>query len=142
MKARWPEVKTLAVLNWDASSLVDVIDILVFQYQELDNTAMAAAKEAFAQAGKHVWGYHCISPAPSVFLNTFVDVPPSKARLIPWLAAAENFSGWLYWYTNWGSRHAPSAIDSALHCLVPLRELDRETGRSAYDPQVCVVTLL
>ena len=127
---------TLAVLNWDPSALVDVIDILVFQYQELGNAAMAAAKDTFTRAGKHVWGYHCISPSPSVFLNTFVDVPPMKARLIPWLAAAEGFSGWLYWYTNWGSRHAPSATDPALQALVPLRALDQPTGRSTYDPRV------
>ena len=129
-------MKTLAVLNWNASALVDVVDILVFQYQELSSPAMAATKDAFVRAGKQVWGYHCISPSPSVFLNTFLDIPLMKARLIPWLAAAENFSGWLYWYTNWGSRHAASATDTALHTLTPLRELELRTGRSSYDPQV------
>jgi hypothetical protein len=136
IKTRWPEVRTLAVLNWDPSAVVDFIDILVFQYQELQIPAMAAARDNFVRAGKQVWGYHCISPSPSIYLNTFVDVPPMKARLIPWLAAAEDLDGWLYWYTNWGSRHAASAIDPALQQLVPLRQLDEMTGRSTYTPKV------
>ena len=35
--------------------------------------------------GKHVWGYHCVSPTPNAYLNSFVDVPVMKQRLIPWL---------------------------------------------------------
>lgn len=136
IKRRWPEVRTLAVLNWDASALVEVVDILVFQYQELQETAMSAARDHFVQAGKSVWGYHCISPSPSIFLNTFVDVALMKARLIPWLAAAEEFDGWLFWYTNWGSRHAPSAMDPAAQRLSPLRRLNIRNGQSQYDPQV------
>lgn len=135
IKRRWPGVKTLAVLNWDCTSVVKYVDILVFQYQFLDDQNMANTRTNYVNAGKQVWGYHCQSPSHSMYLNTFVDVPPMKARLIPWLASAEQLSGWLYWYTNWGSRHAPSAVDRALGKLVPVPMLD-DRGRSRYNAEV------
>jgi hypothetical protein len=69
----------------------------VFQYQELGSAAMAASRDAYVHAGKQVWGYHCVSPTADVFLNSFVDIPLMKQRLIPWLASQSNLSGWLYW---------------------------------------------
>ena len=136
LKRRWPQATRLAVLNWPAQELLSVVDVLVFQYQLLSSPAMAAARDAYVNAGKQVWGYHCISPTPSTFLNSFVDVPLLESRLIPWYAARTNLTGWLYWFINWGWRHAPSAIDNRTGNLVPLSPLEQSTGYSDYDPAV------
>lgn len=104
------------------------------QYQELIADDLATAKVAVLSAGKEVWGYRCCGPGPAQYLNTFLDVPPMKARLIPWLAAGQDLSGWLYWYTNWGFRHASTSVDNATGLVVPLHPLDHSTGRSSYDP--------
>jgi hypothetical protein len=64
VKRRWPGARTLAVINWPAQDVIDAVDIQVFQYQELENTAMAASRDAYVQKGKQVWGYHCVSPTP------------------------------------------------------------------------------
>ena len=132
LKARWPEARTLAVLNWVVTPELPV-DIWVVQYELLDTPAFAAAQAAMRAAGRQVWGYHCVSPASATQLNTFVDVPLIKPRLLPWLSAARGLDGWLYWYTNWGARHAPSANASGR--LRPLGRLDAG-GRSEYDPAV------
>jgi hypothetical protein len=59
-----------------------------------------------------------------------------KARLIPWLAAQQDLSGWLYWYTNWGFRHSPPALDPTTKVVVPLGSLNHSSGQSSYDPAV------
>jgi hypothetical protein len=76
-----------------------------------------------------------VGPEDPVFLNTFLDVPPAKARLIPWLAQAEQLKGWLYWYTNWGSRHAATSVDAATNLTVPIAQLDMY-GKSVYSAVV------
>ena len=50
-----------------------------------------------------------------------IDGPPvfSILGLLPWLASSSNLTGWLYWFTNWGWQHAPSAKDASGK-LVPL----------------------
>ena len=86
------------------------------------------------RAGKSVWGYHCVSPTPNIYLNSFVDVPLAKQRLIPWLAAQSNLTGWLYWYINYGWVH--SDISSGEKAKVaPLALLD-PAGHSSYDARV------
>lgn len=133
-KKRWPTVRTLAVLNWPVSPSL-AVDIWVVQYELLERLEFRRAKAAMQAAGREVRGYHCVSPTPPSFLNTFVDVPLVKSRLIPWLSASYGLDGWLYWYTNWGSRHAPSARDPETGRLRPLGPpaLDGATG---YDPTV------
>ena len=102
----------MAVINWPAQHLISDIDIWIFQYQELANPAMSASRKAYLQAGKQVWGYHCISPTASEYLNSFVDVPVAKSRLIPWLASQSGLSGWLYWFINWGWQHRERQFES------------------------------
>ena len=79
--------------------------------------------------------YHCIAPPQPRYLNTFLDVPASKSRLLPWAGALHNLTGWLFWYTNWGWGHAPSARDNSTGQTVVLAELTLE-GRSQYNPLV------
>ena len=53
-----------------------------------------------------------------------------KSRLIPWLAAQQQLSGWLYWYTNWGFRHSASSTDLSTGLDVPLGPLNDTIGTS------------
>jgi hypothetical protein len=109
------------------------LDIWVTLYPNLDEPAFRTAREAFQAAGKQAWGYHCVAPPQPQYLNTFLDVPGAKSRLLPLVGALHNLTGWLFWYTNWGSRHAPSATDPSTGQVVTLAEFDRR-GRSQYDP--------
>jgi len=135
VKKRWPSTKRMAVINWPAQDVMENVDILVFQYQEELKSTMAASRDAYLAAGKHVWGYHCVSPTPDVFLNSFIDVPLMKSRLIPWLASATNLTGWLYWFINFGWRDSPTAKDPATGKYVALHDLNQTTGHSIFDPR-------
>lgn len=56
-----------------------------------------------------------------------------KQRLIPWLAAQSNLSGWLYWYINYGwSTTSPSYGQQ----ILPLQPLDQRTGYSSFNATV------
>ena len=135
IKKKWPAVRTMAVLNWLPSPELPV-DIWVVQYQLLDTPPFVAAMQTMRAARKEVWGYHCVSPSGPEYLNTFLDVPLVKSRLLPWLATTQMASGWLYWYTNWGSSHAPSALDHALRKLTAVHQQVARDGRSTYDARV------
>lgn len=135
IKRRWPTVKTLAVVNWDPTAVVDYLDIWVVLYPWLNQPQLAKAKELFVRHGKEVWGYHCCAPVQSAYLNTFVDVHPMKSRLIPWFAAQQQLSGWLYWYTNWGFRHSTSSTDRSTGLKVPLGPQNDTIGSMLYTPR-------
>ena len=100
VKRRWPELTTLSVLNWPPEATMP-LDVWVTLYPNLDQPKFKVAREAFQAAGKQVWGYHCVAPDQPGYLNTFLDVPPTKSRLLPWMGAVHNLTGWLFWYTNW-----------------------------------------
>jgi hypothetical protein len=95
VKRRWPEVTTLSVLNWTPTPDMP-LDIWVTLYPHLDDPTFKAAQLAFQAAGKQVWGYHCVAPPQPQFLNTFLDVPGAKSRLLPWVSALHNLSGWVF----------------------------------------------
>eukprot|EP00039_Didymoeca_costata_P011405 m.159987 g.159987 ORF g.159987 m.159987 type:complete len:854 (-) comp15162_c0_seq3:42-2603(-) len=134
IKRRWPQVKTLGVLNWALPSDIPV-DIWVVQYEFLEQTPFQIVQKNMQANGKLVWGYHCISPTSPVYLNTFLDIPLFKSRLLPWLMAKKGVDGWLYWYTNWGFRHAPNAIDNSTNQLHSLLHADT-SGHLSYNPYV------
>jgi hypothetical protein len=90
-------------------------------------------KTVFQANGKQVWGYH--GPSGAGYLNTFVDVPPMKSRLLSWLAAQQELSGWLYWYSNWGSFHSPSAADATTGLILPVGPVNPNTWRFLYNPR-------
>ena len=101
VKERWPKMHTMAVLNWEPP--VDIpVDTWVILYNEHDPQAAAR----WRAAGKEYWWYHCCGPIDPQ-MNTFVEKPRINGRLMMWLAAREQVSGWLYWtVNNWeGDRH-------------------------------------
>jgi hypothetical protein len=52
IKRRWPEVNTLSALNWPPTAVVDVLDIWVVRYDQLERSDMAKAKIFFQANGK------------------------------------------------------------------------------------------
>lgn len=101
IKSRWPELRTLAVLNWAIP--VDLpVDIWVMQYEFAERDDVRKSMQARRAAGiGEIWGYHCVSPAGD-YLNSFVDRSPMHPRLLlGWLTHAVGFTGWLYWYVDW-----------------------------------------
>jgi hypothetical protein len=97
VKERWPNMRTMAVLNWEPP--VDMpVDTWVILYDHHDPEA--AAK--WRAAGKEYWWYHCCGPVDP-HMNTFVEKARINGRLMMWLAAANEVSGWLYYTINgWG----------------------------------------
>jgi len=97
IKDRWPDMRTMAVLNWEPA--VDMpIDTWVILYDR--HNPEAAAR--WRQAGKEYWWYHCCGPVDP-HMNTFVEKARVNGRLMMWLAAANEVTGWLYYTINgWG----------------------------------------
>lgn len=148
VKKRWPLLRTMATLNWhpmptDLPLDAWVIQVsarcrpssitlhhhlnsrhspITIQYEEYNATQTAP----WLAAGKHQWWYHCIEPSAAADLNTFIERPLIQARLLFWLAAAHNVSGWLYYADDlW--RGWPHAHTSPM-------TLANGTARSAWDP--------
>jgi len=103
VKAKWPEIKTVAVLNWSGEEDVAMptdegfpLDIWTIQYQyfnEDDAKAWTESKE-----GRKVFGYHCIEPSDSNYLNSFIEKDLIETRLLFWyMAARTSMTGWLYY---------------------------------------------
>lgn len=109
VKAKWPFVATVAVLNWAGGLPADLpVDVWVLQYEDY-NAAQAAQ---WRKAGKKQFWYHCIEPSGTQFLNTFIERPWIQGRLLYWLAAANDVDGWLYyaddlWIPHPGRAHTP-----------------------------------
>lgn len=100
-KARWPSLRTSAVLNWSPMPTDLPLDVWILQYQEFKSDDAAA----WAAAGKLQWQYHCIEPHSLRFLNTFLERRPIQPRLLFWLAALNQAehgapNGWLYYAVN------------------------------------------
>ena len=120
VKARWPRLRTMAVLNWLPAPDLP-LDAWVLQY-ELFNASAAAV---WTGAGHQQWWYHCIEPSGVAFLNSFIERPLLETRLLFWLGASCNASGWLYYSTVMWRRHPPSSA--------PLSRLNG-TARTDFSP--------
>jgi hypothetical protein len=57
-KARWPALRTSAVLNWSPMPTDLPLDVWILQYQEFKGEDA----QKWAAAGKVQWQYHCIEP--------------------------------------------------------------------------------
>ena len=98
VKAAFPEVRTMAALDWVDVPLDLPLDIWVLQYQEYNGTAAAP----WLAAGRQQFWYHCIEPSAAGFLNTFIERTLVQARELFWLGALFDLqdsapSGWLYY---------------------------------------------
>lgn len=67
----------------------------------------------------------------SRYLNSFIDVPLMKQRLIPWLASQSNLTGWLYWYINYGWVTTEPSFKN-----LPLEPLEQNTGYTDFNVTV------
>ena len=119
-KARWPALRTSAVLNWSPMPVDLPLDVWILQYQEFNGTD----SQKWAAAGKTQWQYHCIEPHSLRYLNTFLERRPIQPRLLFWLAALNQAeygapNGWLYYAVNlWrpcasegcGGAHTPAVM--------------------------------
>lgn len=109
VKAKFPKLRTVAVLRWDPAKYADrnlstVLDIWVNLYSLWDEER---ARAWTALGGQHeAWGYHCISPRPYPhtepvkFLNTFIEDPSIDARLLSWWSLRYGAQGWLYYLVD------------------------------------------
>lgn len=103
---------------------------------------------------REVWGYHCWGPHGlpcstedgrcqdsrlvnesagnnGVYPNTFLDVPVIQSRLLRgFLPLVQNWTGWLYWYSNWAFANPGYA-----HTDTRFVELD-SMAHSTFDPTV------
>ena len=118
VKAKYPKLRTIAVLRWDpakysGADLSKVLDIWVNLYSLWDEES-ARAWTAFG--GQHeAWGYHCISPRPwpptepVKFLNTFIEDPAVDARLLSWWSLRYGAQGWLYYLVDGWQPSSPTS---------------------------------
>eukprot|EP00051_Salpingoeca_urceolata_P008965 m.110276 g.110276 ORF g.110276 m.110276 type:complete len:586 (-) comp16033_c0_seq3:126-1883(-) len=106
-KKAFPDLRTMAVLNWHPMPVDLPVDVWVLQYEEY----VASDAQAWIKAGKQQWWYHCIEPSGLNNLNTFIERPLIQDRLLFWLAACAHAgcgtygvggapSGWLYYAVN------------------------------------------
>ena len=101
VKSKWPEIQTVAVLNWPGQGGGEMptdddfpVDVWTLQYQYYNETAA----KAWTRTGRRILGYHCIEPSDASYLNTFIEHDLVETRLLMWyMAAREEFSGWLYY---------------------------------------------
>ncbi|EDQ88638.1 uncharacterized protein MONBRDRAFT_9044 [Monosiga brevicollis MX1] len=96
IKAQFPDLPLVATLNWKPMPVDLPVDVWVLQYEYFE----ASAAKAWVAAGKQQWQYHCIEPSSSGYLNTFIEHDLVEARLLMWLAAANELeyqapTGWL-----------------------------------------------
>jgi len=82
LKAAYPEVRTMAVLNWPTMPDDLPVDIWVISYT-LYNATM---QQKWVAAGHEYWQYWCIEPREAGYLNTFIERPLANARQLFWLS--------------------------------------------------------
>jgi len=112
-----PNLKIIAAANWGGDLMTPdfPMDAWVQVYHQYNE----ASAKAWVDAGKEMWGYHCIEPSGSHFMNLFIERPLIHSRLLFWLAAKRHYNGWLYWVDDlW--RSCPQVGDSARHHLRPI----------------------
>jgi hypothetical protein len=139
IKNRFPGLRTMAALRWrgrDAAptgtatlgSIAGTLDVWVQLYSLWDG---ADAAQWRAYGGAHeTWAYHCISPRPAIgptgtpgpmrWFNTFLESDALDARLLPWWAAANNVTGWLYYSINLWQPEGRPIPKQQLAPLVPI----------------------
>ncbi len=120
IKVKWPEIRTVAVLNWLPPTDLP-LDVWVLQYEEYNQSEAAT----WIAAGKQQWWYHCIEPSGTEYLNTFIERPLIMTRLLYWLASSQQVGGWLYYSDVMWQRHPSSSTT--------MQRLDR-TARTDFDP--------
>ena len=104
LKKEWPQLNTMAVLDWETFPSDLPLDIWVDEYADygtspsyLQPTAKETLRQTWLRSGhsRQFWWYWCIGPEDPFALNTFVERPAIQARLLYWLTALHAVNGML-----------------------------------------------
>ena len=142
VKARWPEVRTMAVLDWEVFPADLPLNVWVDEYADYGASphyTQPTRKEVLRQkwlasgasskTGPHsFWWYWCIGPANPTDMNTFIERPAIEARLLYWLTALHAVDGMLYYEVDIWASQCPSQR--------PCRPIGRinQTALTDFDP--------
>lgn len=136
VKAKWPTLRTMAVLNWPKMPNDLPLDVWVRAMQPQYHKAAAddwnqpsVATWKAAHPAHEYWEYWCCCYNYSSCLNSFVEWPGLQSRQMGWLGIARNATGLLYYAANrWLSRSG----NGHTH-LAPMRRINY-TARTDFDP--------
>jgi len=117
LKNKWPNLTTMAVLNWESFPADLPLDIWVDSYSDYGSSPsylQPTTKEQLRQTwlasktSHQYWWYWCIGPTDPRALNTFIERPAIQARLLYWLAALHAVNGMLYYDVAIWSSQCPA----------------------------------
>ena len=117
LKAKWPNITTMAVLDWETMPADLPLDIWVDEVDDYSTSLSfnePTAKEKLRQAWlassptHQYWWYWCINPENPAALNTFVERPAIQGRLLFWLSALHAINGMLYYDVAIWSEQCPT----------------------------------
>lgn len=106
LKKKWPELTTMAVLDWETFPSDLPVDNWVDEYADYGSSSsymLPTAKEKLRQKwlassdAHQLWWYWCIVPSSPTAINTFVERPAIEGRLLYWLTALHAVNGMLYY---------------------------------------------
>eukprot|EP00039_Didymoeca_costata_P011634 m.164356 g.164356 ORF g.164356 m.164356 type:complete len:644 (+) comp15233_c0_seq9:178-2109(+) len=116
IKKAFPQIKTMAVLDWQTFPADLPLDIWVDEYADyglsnsyLQPTDKEKLRQNWLSSGKghQFWWYWCIGPSDPHWMNTFIERPGIEARLLYWLTALHTVNGMLYYDVAIWSNQCP-----------------------------------
>ena len=115
IKKRWPEIRTMAALDWETMQSDVPVDIWIDEiadYGSSPDYRTPTPKERvrqrwLANPGKQFFWYWCIGPSDTRMLNTFVERPAIHGRMLFWLNALHAVDGMAYYSTDIWQNQCP-----------------------------------
>lgn len=117
IKKKFPDVTTMAVLDWQTFPSDLPLDIWVDEYADYGvspSYTVPTPKEQLRQnwlssnPNHQFWWYWCIGPSNPNDMNTFIERPAIQARLLYWLTSLHAINGMLYYDVAIWSDQCPS----------------------------------
>eukprot|EP00930_Biecheleria_cincta_P049819 TRINITY_DN3501_c0_g1_i1.p1 TRINITY_DN3501_c0_g1~~TRINITY_DN3501_c0_g1_i1.p1 ORF type:complete len:340 (+),score=43.13 TRINITY_DN3501_c0_g1_i1:152-1171(+) len=99
IKYEWPDLRTVAVLNWPSMPPDMPLDVWIDGYNNY-SPEKEKARQAWTAEGKLYFWYWCGYPNYWPWLQTLVEDPAIDARLLFWLTALHKIPGLLYYALN------------------------------------------
>ena len=115
IKKRWPEIRTMAALDWETMQSDVPVDIWIDEiadYGSSPDYRTPTPKERvrqrwLASPGKQFYWYWCIGPSDTRMLNTFVERPAVHGRMLFWLNALHAVDGMAYYSADIWQNQCP-----------------------------------